>query len=46
MVVSDGFFHLGDKKWSLVALGRWLSHTVMIVQEFAWVDSALVVIKE
>ena len=40
----QGFFHFGDKKWSLVALDRLLSYTVMIVWELAWVDSALVVL--
>ena len=34
------------KKWLLIALDRWLSYTVMIVWEFAWVDSALVVLDE
>ena len=39
------FFHLGDKKrWSLVALHRWLYYTVTIVWEFAWTDSTLVVV--
>ena len=41
-----GFFHLGDwetKKMPLVALNRWWSYTVTIVQEFAWADSGLVI---
>ena len=48
MVVLDIIFcHLGDKKnWSLVALDRRSSYTVMIVWEFAWADSALVVLDE
>ena len=30
IVLDRFFFHLGDKKkWSLVALDRWLSYTVM-----------------
>ena len=40
------FFIWGTKKWLLVALGRWLSYTVMIVWELAWVESALVVLGE
>ena len=42
------FFHLGDKKsvrWS-GQIGVALSYTVTIVQEFSWVDSALVVLNE
>ena len=31
--------------WSLVALDRWLSYTVMIVLEFAWANSELLVLK-
>ena len=47
MVVLDGLFFLSEtKKWSLVALDRWLSYTVTIVQEFAWADSELVVLDE
>ena len=33
-----------QKKGSLVTLGRCLSYTVTIVWEFAWTDSALVVL--
>ena len=48
MVDLDSFFfHLGDKKkWSLVALDRCSSYTVATVWEFAWADSALVVLDE
>ena len=47
MVVLDGqFLFWRRKKWSLVALDRWLSYTVMIVGEFAWADSELVVLDE
>ena len=43
MVVLDGqFLFWRRKKWSLVALDRWLSYTVTIVREFAWADSELV----
>ena len=39
------FFSFGrQKKWSLAALDRWFSCTVTIVREFAWMDSALVVL--
>ena len=39
------FFSFGrQKKWSLVASGRWSSYTVTILWEFAWVDSVLVVL--
>ena len=45
MVVLDSFFLFGEqRKWLLVALGRWSSYTVKIVWEFAWADSALVVL--
>ena len=42
-----GLFFLWEtkKKWSLVALDRWLSYTVTIVREFAWADSELVVLQ-
>ena len=44
---QTGFFSFGrQKKWLLVALGRWSSYTVMVVWEFARVDSALVVLDE
>ena len=33
-----------QKEWSVVALDRWLSYTVTIVWDFAWADSALVVL--
>ena len=33
-----------QKKWSLVALDKCSSYTVTIVWEFAWADSALVVL--
>ena len=43
----QGFFSFGkQKKWLLVALDRWSSYTVTIVWEFAWADSALVVVDE
>ena len=35
-----------QKKWSLVALDRWLSYTVTIVWELVWVDSAPVILDE
>ena len=39
------FFSFGaQKEWLLVVLVRWLSYTVMIVWELAWVDSVLVVL--
>ena len=46
-VVLDRFFFdfMRQKKWLLVALDRWLSYTVTIVWEFAWADSALVVLR-
>ena len=45
MVVLDkSFFMWGTKKWSLVALDRWSSYTVTLVWEFAWADSASVVL--
>ena len=41
------FFHLGEKnKWSLLALDRWSSYAVTIVWEFAWADSALIILDE
>ena len=41
------FFSFGrQEKWSLVVLDRWLSYTATIVWEFAWADSALVVLHE
>ena len=47
MVVLDGYFFIWEtKKWSLVALDTWSSYTVMIVWEFAWADSASVVLDE
>ena len=46
MVVLEGYFSFeSQKKWSLVALDRWLSYTVTIVREFAWVDSELVALE-
>ena len=40
-----GFFSFGrQKKWLLVLLGRWSPYTVTIAWEFAWADSALVVL--
>ena len=49
-VFSDCFrqasFHLGDKKWLLVALDSVVIYTVMIIWGFPWVDSALVVLDE
>ena len=39
------FFSFGrQKKWLLVVIGRWSSYTITIVWEFAWADSALVVL--
>ena len=47
MVVLNRFFSFGrQKKWSLVALDWWLSYTVTVAWEIAWVDSALVVLDE
>ena len=44
VVVIDRFIFIREtKKWLLVGLDRWPSYTVMIVQEFTWVDSALVI---
>ena len=41
------FFSFGtQKKWSLVMLDRGSSYTLMIAWEFAWADSALVVLDE
>ena len=42
---TQPFFHLGDKKASLVALDRCSSYAVTIVREFAWVDSAFVLLQ-
>ena len=45
VAVLDSFFSFwGQKRWSLLALDRWSSYTVMIVWELAWADSALVVL--
>ena len=46
MVVLGRFLYYlrSKKKWSLVALDRWLSYKVMIVWELGWVDSALVIL--
>ena len=46
VVLHRFFSFVEQKKWSLVMLDRWLSYTVMIVWELAWVDSALVVLDE
>ena len=47
VAVFDRFFLFGrQKKWSLVALDRWSSYTVMIAWAFACADSALVVLEE
>ena len=47
MVILDRFFSFGgQKKWSLVALGKWSSYAVTVVWELAWADSALVVLDE
>ena len=35
VVLDELFFFWETKKWSLVALDRWLSYTVTIVPEFA-----------
>ena len=41
----DSFFSFGGQnKWLLVALDRWSSCTVTILWEFAWMDSALIVL--
>ena len=42
----QGFFHLGYKKWQLVALDRWSSYTVTNVMNLTWVDSAFVVLNK
>ena len=45
VILSRVFFSFGGfKKLLLVALDRWSSYTVTIVWEFAWADSALVVL--
>ena len=44
MVVLEGLSFGRQKKWSPVMIDRWSSYTVTIVQEFAWLDSALVVL--
>ena len=46
MVISESFFHLGTKKWFLVALDKWLSYTSTIVREPTWEESVLVVLDE
>ena len=47
MAVLDSYFLFGgQQKWSLVALDRWSSHTVIVVWEFALADSALAVFDE
>ena len=47
MVVLDRFFSFGrQKKWLLGALDMWLSYTVTIIWELAWVDTALVILDE
>ena len=40
------FFIWRLNKWSLVKLDRWLSYRVTTIWDFAWVDSALVVLDE
>ena len=41
----QAFFSFGrQKKWSLVTLDRWLSYVVRIIREFAWADTALVIL--
>ena len=42
----QSFFIWDPKKWLLAVLDRWLSYTVTIAWEFAWADSALVVLDE
>ena len=43
----QGFSSFGrEKEWLLAALDRWLPYTVTVVQEFAWADSALVILDE
>ena len=45
VVVLHIFFSFGRQiKWSLVTLDRWLSYKVTTVWEFAWADSALIVL--
>ena len=45
MATLDRFFSFrGQKKWLLVALDRSLSYIVIFEWEFAWADSALVVL--
>ena len=46
VVLDRFFFNLGDKKWSLVALGSWSFYAVMIAWEFACADTALVISDE
>ena len=48
MAVLDRFlsFGAGKKRWSLVKLDKWPSHTVTILWELASADSALVVLDE
>ena len=47
VVLERFFFSLGRQiKWLLVALDRWSTSTVTNVWEFAWADSALVVLDE
>ena len=47
VVVLDRLFSFGrQKNRSLVALNRWSPYTVTIVREFAWVDSALIILDE
>ena len=42
---QTGFFYKKKKKkWSLVTLDRWLSYVVRIIREFAWADTALVIL--
>ena len=45
VIVVDNFVLFGtQKKWSLVVLDMWSPYAVRIVWEFAWVNSALVVL--
>ena len=48
VVALDRFFFIWEtkkKRLSLVALNWWSSYTVTILREFAWADSALVVLQ-
>ena len=45
-LLQTGFFSFASqKKWLLIAIDRWFSCTVTTVWEFAWVDSALLILQ-